>query len=406
MTGFNLCQRMALGFVVLVLGTVFGTYPSVSSPVPEAPIPTANISPSPNFLDSGACAMLGTGISCANPCVTSAGSWPDVTNDPSCTDYLLSAINNARVTLDEMPMALPSNWFSLSPPEQLFVLANLERIGLGYPPYLGLNATLSAAAQVGAQDAKDPNPAPDFRMGSGPNGDVGLGGAWSEGFSALEADYIWMYDDGWGGSIEATANIDCTSATAAGCWGHRKELLGRDPVYDLGVGLECTTCEMGAGYALVDGQGQWDDLLELPAGAPPAMTFTWASEVQYFATGYLAQATMTSPSSSTTPSILRAPATANVRKLILRPHFVKVSWSSPGTAGVVQVKLFTFKGSGCRTPVGGPFVDDVPPGDPSNGTISSRAPDWSDTRSAYSADVQVINASGSYVSSCVLLGRS
>ena len=37
--------------------------------------------------------------------------------------------------------------------------------------------------------------------------------------SALEADYYFMYDDGFGGS--ATTNIACSLATPSGCWLHR-----------------------------------------------------------------------------------------------------------------------------------------------------------------------------------------
>jgi len=106
-----------------------------------------------------------------------------------------------------------------------------------------------------------------------------MGGAWSGGFNVLAADYMWMYDDGWGGSVSATSNIACTSASAAGCWAHRDELLGSDPGFNPGVGLTSTNCEMGVGYAVVGGSGSYVDLIERPAANAPAMTFTWAQEV-------------------------------------------------------------------------------------------------------------------------------
>ncbi len=396
---------LALALVLLVLSAPLETNSAGSSSLPESPTPKANIAPTPDFLNSGACTMASTGIECANPCVNSEGSWPNFTNDPSCTEYLLSAINAARATLDEVPMALPSNWYVMTPPEQLFVLANLERIGLGYPPYLGLNAMLSGAAQTAAQEAKDPNPAPNFRVGVETNGFAGIGGAWSEGFNALEADYIWMYDDGWGGSTGTTANITCTSANAAGCWGHRQELLGSDPLFKVGVGLECRTCEMGAGYALVKDVGQWDDLIELPVGTPPSMTFTWASEVQYFALDSLSPAISTTTTTSM-PMTPQAPQSATVHRLVLRPDFIKVSWSSLGTEGVTHVNLSTFSGYGCRTAAVGLSSRYSPLTNTTGGTISWHTPAWRDTHAAYSASVRVFNASGSFVSPCVSLGRS
>jgi hypothetical protein len=206
-------------------------------------------------------------------------TWPAYSNDPACTNYLLEAINAARTAENLPAMVLPSNWYTLSVPEQLFVVANLERTSRGLPAYLGLNSALNANAQAAAARNSDPSIAKGFAIGNDSEGYPGMGGAWSGGFSVLAADYVWMYDDGWGGSVAQTANIVCTSVSAAGCWGHRDELLGSDPGYNPGVGLNCTTCEMGAGYALVRGSGSFVDLIEKPAGTPPPMTFTWAKEL-------------------------------------------------------------------------------------------------------------------------------
>ena len=53
-------------------------------------------------------------------------------------------------------MSLPSNYPSLTPPEQLFVLTDLERIDRGLPPITGLAANLNAYAQAGANAHTDP----------------------------------------------------------------------------------------------------------------------------------------------------------------------------------------------------------------------------------------------------------
>jgi hypothetical protein len=260
------------------------TTPPTTTTTEPAPVlrvsnPAANIVPTPNFLDSGQCTSAQGDWTCVNPCVTSALKWPTYSNDVGCSTYILEAIDAARSDEGLASMVLPSNWYSLSPTEQLFVVANLERTARGLPPYLGLNAALSADAQQAAQADTDPAAAPGFAIGNDAQGVPGMGGAWAGGFSVLAADYVWMYDDGWGGSSSATSNISCTSATSSGCWAHRDELLGSDPGYNPGVGLNCQDCEMGTGYAVVNGSSSFVDLIEVPKGAPPAMNFTWSEEL-------------------------------------------------------------------------------------------------------------------------------
>ena len=51
--------------------------------------------------------------------------------------------------------------------------------------------------------------------------------------SALEADFVWMYDDGPG-----SANVDCTSSDPSGCWGHRHDILWQfSPPVAMGAGV-------------------------------------------------------------------------------------------------------------------------------------------------------------------------
>lgn len=208
-------------------------------------------------------------------------TWPVNDNDPACTNYLLESINNARSVEGLTAMVLPSNWYSLTTPQQLFVVANLERTARGFPAYVGLNAVLSAQAAIAARQNNDPQIASGFAISTNAQGYPAMGGAWSGGYAVLAADYMWMYDDGWGGSAASTSNVDCSSAHAAGCWSHRDELLGSDPGYNPGVGLTCQDCEMGAAFAAVNGSGSFVDLIERPAGTPPAMTFSWADELAY-----------------------------------------------------------------------------------------------------------------------------
>jgi len=247
---------------------------------PSLANPRANVAPSPNFLSSGTCSGANDVVQCDNPCLTPQLTFPESNTSEACTQYLLEAINNARASEGVGEMVLPSNWYSLSVPEQLFVVANLERTARGLPAYLGINAALSANAQSAANADRDPSVARGFAVAVDPGGSPAMGGAWSTGFNVLAADYVWMYDDGWGGSAAATSNGACTSASSLGCWAHRDELLGSDPDFNPGVGVTSTTSEMGVGFAVVNGAGSYVDLVERPAHTPPAMVFTWASEVK------------------------------------------------------------------------------------------------------------------------------
>jgi hypothetical protein len=244
--------------------------------------PSANIALSPNFLAPGRCTFVNGAWSCDNPCVVgtaTALSWPGFSNGAACTNYILSAINNARAVEGIRPMVLPSNWYGLTTQQQLFVVTDLERSARGLPAYLGINAALSANAQRAAAAYTDPSIAAGFPIANDAQGSPGMGGAWSGGFNLLAADYIWMYADGWGGSASTTSNIVCTSARAPGCWAHRGELLGSDPGYNPGVGLGCTNCEVGTGFAMVNGRASYTVLIEIPQGALPPMSFTWANNV-------------------------------------------------------------------------------------------------------------------------------
>ena len=75
---------------------------------------------------------------------------------PQCVEVYLAAIDAARAAEGIGPMNLPSNWYSLTPSEQTFVVTNLERVDRGLPPVEGLVASLDSDAQVAAQGNQDP----------------------------------------------------------------------------------------------------------------------------------------------------------------------------------------------------------------------------------------------------------
>ena len=157
------------------------------------PPPPANLAPNPNFYQT---------------CFTHGNT------SLACTQAVTEALDYARLTEGLGPLLLPNTWTALTPAEQIFVLTNLERVARQESPIPGMTAVLNAAALVGAEKEVDP---------LGPNGTWASN--WAGELSPLASDYIWMYDDGWGGSRAQTSNIDCTSATAPGCWGHRNNIL-------------------------------------------------------------------------------------------------------------------------------------------------------------------------------------
>jgi hypothetical protein len=198
--------------------------------------PSANIAPSPNFLQD---------------C-----SGPTYDDSPGCLTAVLAAIGNGRAAEGLPAMVLPADWTRLAASEQLFVATNLERTVRGLTPLAGMATALDSAALTGAQQSDDPVPPAGFpwtQWGSNWAGAVG---------SSLEAVYYWMYDDGPGSS-----NIDCPQAGDPGCWGHRDNIL---------LNLSCQPCDMGVGFDPTGYHGypSWAELLVDTSGSPP-LDFSW-----------------------------------------------------------------------------------------------------------------------------------
>lgn len=159
----------------------------------------------------------------------------------ACASGELAAIDHARRNEGLPAMRMnPATWARLSPIVQVFIATNLERIARGLVPAAALSRELNAAARVGANDSVDPT-LPSWVLPGGSR--VRRWGAnWAGGLNPLQADYLWMYDDGVG------YNIECTSPTSPGCWGHRMNILlasttaasceGSQPALIMGVGIK------------------------------------------------------------------------------------------------------------------------------------------------------------------------
>jgi hypothetical protein len=162
---------------------------------------------------------------------------------PSCQQAVVEAIDQARAAEGVRPLVLPAGFASLTVPEQLLVLADLERVDRGLPGFSGLSSALDALAEAGAAANTDP---------VGPAGSD-WGSNWAGGeASALLADYDWMYDDGTG-----SPNMDCTASNPSGCWDHRNNILGNYGPYP----------SMGAAETTVDGVTSMTEVFSsAPAG--------------------------------------------------------------------------------------------------------------------------------------------
>jgi hypothetical protein len=190
----------------------------------------------------------------------------------SCVDAEVQATNHAHRLERIAGITLPRDFTSLDAQEQLFVLVDLERVARGEVPVIGLSRAADAMAQQGASANADP-------VLSHQRAIPGATGAWTAnwaaGVSPLDANYSWMYLDGWGGK-DNTFNFDCTSAHAKGCWGHRNDILvdaAEMPCYSGSCALV-----MGAGEVSKHWSGSYNSYSELiiqVSGSSPALFYSW-----------------------------------------------------------------------------------------------------------------------------------
>ncbi len=133
----------------------------------------------------------------------------------ACTDAVLQDMNQGRASEGLPNVKLPSNYYSLTRAEQLFVLIDEERVVRGLPPIYGIATALNSSALAGAQQHSDPIPVVQLPTANGAYGSI-----FAYDYSTAGDVFSWMYNDGPGGT-----NFDCTPTDPAGCWGHRMNIL-------------------------------------------------------------------------------------------------------------------------------------------------------------------------------------
>jgi hypothetical protein len=228
--------RRWAGLVVAAaaLGVVVPAHAATAATVTNPP---QNINPSPNYWP--VCVQQGTA-------------------SQACTDAEVAAINGARSLEGVGPLTLPANFASLTPAQQTFVVSNLERVDRGLTPVAGMVDSLNTLATTAASNDADP-----YLSGwtVGPFQVSGWSSIWAGDLNPLAADYDWMYDDGWG--LDGSYNLDCQSASASGCWGHRDAILRSGSHLITGVGTE---------------QQSWFSVAQIfvaGSGTNPPFTYSW-----------------------------------------------------------------------------------------------------------------------------------
>lgn len=148
----------------------------------------------------------------------------ELINTRACNKAVLAEINFRHYVEGYPPISLSKSYFSMPAPEQLLVVINEERTTRNLAPFVGVVSSLNEDSLLAAKRGVDPNP-------SSKDGSWSIyNSIWAGGYqSALLADFDWMYSDGWGGSVNNTINVDCTSSRSLGCWGHRQGILTAYP---------------------------------------------------------------------------------------------------------------------------------------------------------------------------------
>ena len=188
-------------------------------------------------------------------------------NSAVCTDVIAYDITVARALEGVGPLQLPVNYSLLSPANQIYTILNLERTARGLAPIYGTLVSLNSTASAGANAATDPTVS-----GYGTYSSIWAGNE----VNALAAAYDWLYNDGWNANGSTPMNLNCTSATASGCWGHRDDILANMSGsgysnMDAGVGVAFGVGGFSTSFAAV--------MVGDSVSAPSSYAFTWSSEV-------------------------------------------------------------------------------------------------------------------------------
>lgn len=192
-------------------------------------------------------------------------------NSADCRRAELVALTDAHAAEGLAAPLWPASFWSLPYDQQLFILANEERVDRQLPPLLGITAQADADARPGALHDRDPK---GRNQGHPPILDWASN--WASDYSTLAAEFDWMYDDGVSGGRNQ-GNLECPKASAPGCWGHRQDTLFEFPSTPTHSAL------VFGGACVADSQYQANlscsEIFELDSHPPSSYTFSWSQAV-------------------------------------------------------------------------------------------------------------------------------
>ncbi|NMP23153.1 hypothetical protein [Sulfobacillus harzensis] len=192
----------------------------------------------------------------------------------ACGTAIVAQINSADKQEGAQEITLPPDYYQLMPAEQVFVITNLNRLAFGLPAIPAMNSDANIYAATGALDATDPNVPGSLSTGQEV---LAWDGNWAEDINVLSSDFNWMYNDGRG-----SFNIDCQTAGALGCWGHRDNIL--ENWNHLLTSAGWSNFSLVAGAAQTGLNGLESVTYDAIATATPAPeSFTWRSVLASYA---------------------------------------------------------------------------------------------------------------------------
>ena len=224
----------------------------------------------------------------------------------ACLNGAIADYNRARAKEGLRGINLPSNFAYLPVTYQFLILANIDRADRGMPQFSGLSTSLDSYALQGAKNNGDAPFPPWVEYGAG---------NWVGSVNALWGEYEWMYDDGYGGS-----NLDCTSPSSSGCWGHRHNVLVNWP----------NPMVMGAATAI---DGAATIVLGQDTHDSPNQ-FQWVSEFRYF--NNRPRPNVGASYTTATPHVLYVNVFRNSQTQLLIQRYYSGAWRT--------VKVFTTPG--------------------------------------------------------------
>ena len=124
-----------------------------------------------------------------------AGGAAGAANTTACHAQELAAINHQHALEHVAAITLPRTFWTLTPALQIFVITNLERVSRGLKPVLGVNAQISGWAATAARHSADVSVG-SWNLSNGTELQI-FGSVWAGDLNSLDADFIWMYADGW-----------------------------------------------------------------------------------------------------------------------------------------------------------------------------------------------------------------